>query len=82
MGFRILKRPQVDVQFLLGYPHPLPRIKRKKHSPLKVFKATLFVLAQLDYKAIVQMAMPANLNKKHTRKRSAFAQISFDQNNI
>ena len=26
---------------LLVYPHPLPRIKRKNDSPLKVFKATL-----------------------------------------
>lgn len=62
------------------YPHPLPRIKRKNNSPLKVFKATLFILAQWDYKAITQTATPANLKKTHTRQRSSFAQISFDQN--
>lgn len=67
---------------LLGYPHPLPRIKRKNNSPLNVFKATLFILAQLDYKAVIQTVMPANPKKKHTRKRSSFAQISVDQNNI
>lgn len=37
---------------------------KKTNSLLKVFKAAVFILAQLDYKAIIQMAMPANLNKK------------------
>lgn len=64
----------------LHYPHPLPRIKRKTNSPLEVFKATRFILAQWDYKAITQTATPAYLKKKHTRQRSSFAQISFDLN--
>lgn len=67
---------------MLGYPHPLPKIKRKNNSSLKVFKAGLFILAQLDYKVILETAVPANLKKNHTRKRSFFAQVSFDQNNI
>lgn len=72
----------MDVQFFAGLPSSSAKIKRKNNSPLKAFKAILFILAQLDYKASIQTATPANLKKKHTRKRSSFAQISFDQNNI
>lgn len=54
-------------------------LEEKPNSPLKAFKAAVFILAQLDYEAIIQMAMPANLNKKYMGKRSRFAQISFDQ---
>lgn len=53
-------------------------LEEKPNSPLKVFKAAGFILPQLDYKAIIQMAMPANLNEKYPGKRSCFAQTSFD----
>lgn len=51
---------------LLGYQG----LEEKPNSPLKVFKAAVFILAQLHYKAITQMAMLANMNKKHTGRRS------------
>lgn len=54
-------------------------LEEKPNSPLKVFKAAVFILAQLDYEAVIHMSMPANLNKKYVGKRSCFAQISFDK---
>lgn len=54
-------------------------LEEKANSPLKAIKAAVFVWAQVDYKAITQMAVPANLNKKQTGKRSCAAQLSVDQ---
>lgn len=47
-------------------------LEEKSISPLKVFKGEIVILAELDYKAIIQMAMSANLNEKYTGKRSCF----------